>query len=227
MSNSVTNLDLISQSQSQKEVTANALFDAASPALLYGRHASATGGLTWGYYGGNLSIGGVATPIANGIVALLEGTNCIEADPATGAVTRSGTFTTGKIKLYTVVVTNSLVSSYTDHRTAAIGVPSGASQPIIVTLTYAATLTVNLSAGDIFELALSGPCAMSFSGGYDGKVVKLRITQGGAYALTLSGVRQGTDFPAYTANQVFGKKDVIAIEKCGTYYDLLSYSRGY
>lgn len=52
MSDSTTKLDTISASQSQKEVTANALLDAGSNALLFGRRATNTAGLTWGYYGG-------------------------------------------------------------------------------------------------------------------------------------------------------------------------------
>ena len=49
MSNSTTLLDTITSNQAAKEVTANALFDAASPSMIWGRHASACSGLTWGY----------------------------------------------------------------------------------------------------------------------------------------------------------------------------------
>ena len=47
MSSSTTLLDLIAQSQSSKEVTANALADAGSPATLFGRRASLCSGLNW------------------------------------------------------------------------------------------------------------------------------------------------------------------------------------
>ena len=76
MASNPTNLDTISQSQGQKEVTANALFDAMSPAAAFGRHASACIGLTWAYYGGNMIIGGSPTFIANGTLSLTASTVC-------------------------------------------------------------------------------------------------------------------------------------------------------
>src|SRR5512135_2522167 len=105
MANSTTNLDLISSSQASKEITANALFDAESPASLYGRRASATANLTWGYYGGMLAIAGTPTAIANGTKTLTNGaTNYIEADPTTGNVAvNTSNFTAANIPLYAVV----------------------------------------------------------------------------------------------------------------------------
>jgi hypothetical protein len=61
MASSTTNLDLIAQSQSSKEVTANALFDAGSPATLFGRRGSLCSGLNWFYYGGVMMVDGVLT----------------------------------------------------------------------------------------------------------------------------------------------------------------------
>lgn len=126
MANSVTHLDLIQQSQAQKEVTANALYDAASPAMTYGRRASTTSALTWGYYGGSFLVAGSATPVSNGTLALTaSATNYIEADPSNGAVSKNTSgFTSGYLKLYTVVTNASGVTSYTDHR-ASIGTASG------------------------------------------------------------------------------------------------------
>ena len=86
MAGSTTNLDLIAQSQSSKEVTANALFDAGSPATLFGRRASLCSGLNWFYYGGVMMVDGVLTTISNNAAALVlsaSTTNYIEA-------TRSG-----------------------------------------------------------------------------------------------------------------------------------------
>jgi len=117
MSNSTTNLDTISSSQASKEVTANALFDAGSPATIFGRRASTTTGLTWGYYGGRMLVDGVLTTIANGVVALSASlTNYVEATPA-GVVSANTTgFTPGSIPLYTIVAGSSTVTSYTDER---------------------------------------------------------------------------------------------------------------
>jgi hypothetical protein len=118
MSNSTTNLDLILTSQSQKELTANAMFDAASPSMLWGRRASQCGGLVFGYYGGALW-GENAVYFPNGSITLPVSTTVyLEADPATGAVSQAtGSFTPGKIPLYICVTSASAITSYTDCRT--------------------------------------------------------------------------------------------------------------
>lgn len=120
MSNSTITFDAIIQAQASKEVTANALFDALSPASLYGRRQSTSSGLTWGYYGGNVLVNGVLTQIANGTLTLTANlSNYIEAEPTTGAVSFNTTaFTAGRTPLYTVVAGAATVSSYTDHRLA-------------------------------------------------------------------------------------------------------------
>lgn len=120
MSNSTPTFDALVQGQSGKEMTANAYFDAASPATLYGRRQSTSSGLTWGYFGGNVLISGVLTQIANGTIALTaSATNYIEANPSTGAVSKNTTaFTAGQIPLYTVVAGASTVTSYSDWRLA-------------------------------------------------------------------------------------------------------------
>lgn len=123
MANSTTHLPTISASQSSKEVTANALFDAASPAMLYGRNAVTTTGLTWGYLGGNLSVAGAPVAIANGTVTMTASTtNYVEANATTGAVTVNTTaFTSGAIQLYEIVTGTITVTSYTDKRTGGAG----------------------------------------------------------------------------------------------------------
>jgi len=118
MSNSTTLLDTITSSQASKEVTANAMFDAASPAMIFGRRASTSAGLTWGFYGGRMLVDGVLTAIANGTVALtLSTTNYVESTRA-GVVSANTTgFTAGSIPLYTIVAGATTVTSYTDERT--------------------------------------------------------------------------------------------------------------
>jgi hypothetical protein len=116
MSNSTTLIDTIATNQSSKEVLANALFDAASPAMLWARRASTTSGLTWGYYGGWFN-----GQISNGTVSLTASTtNYLMADATTGAVSVNTTgFTAGKIPLYLVVTGATTVTSYTDERSYA------------------------------------------------------------------------------------------------------------
>ena len=130
MANSTSNIDAISVSQASKEVTANAFFDAASQAATYGRRASTSSGLTWGYYGGNVvkADGGTAQ-IANGTLTLTaSSTNYIVAAKATGAVSAATTTTnwdntTDYWRLYSVVCGASTVTSWSDVR--AIGQYTG------------------------------------------------------------------------------------------------------
>ncbi len=119
MAGSTTNLDLIAQSQSSKEVTANALFDAGSPATLFGRRASLCSGLNWFYYGGVMLVDGVLTAIANNAAALVlsaSTTNYVEATRAGVVSKNTAGFTGGSIPLYTVVTGAASVTSYTDNR---------------------------------------------------------------------------------------------------------------
>ena len=142
MGNSTTLLDTISQSQAQKEVSANALFDAASVAMVYGRRASTTVALTWGYYGGVFTVAGTPTSIANGTVSLTaSSTNYVYVD-ASGAVFATTTAPTnwpgpiygagsptqadGSAALYEVVTGTATVTSWTDLRAlGGIGVATG------------------------------------------------------------------------------------------------------
>ena len=116
MSNSTTLLDTLTSNQASKEVTANALFDASSPSTLWGRRASTSSGLTWGYYGGWFN-----GQIANGTLTLApSATNYVQADAITGAVTVNTTgFVSAMIPLYTVLTNAVTVASYTDQRSYA------------------------------------------------------------------------------------------------------------
>jgi hypothetical protein len=119
MSSSTPLLDLIAQSQSSKEVTANDALNAASPATLFARRGSLCSGLNWFYYGGTMLVDGVLTAIANNAAALVlsaSTTNYIESTRA-GVVSKNTTgFTAGSIPLYTAVTLASTVQSYTDQR---------------------------------------------------------------------------------------------------------------
>jgi hypothetical protein len=120
MADSATNLDLIAVGQAEKEETANELFDALSPAALFGRRASTCTGLTWGYYGGRFE----STLIANGTISLtLSATNYLVASRVDGTVSNSLSTTdwddeANYIRLYKIVAGASTVTSYEDHRQA-------------------------------------------------------------------------------------------------------------
>ena len=92
MASSASNLSLLVQSQSGKEATANALWNAMSQAALFSRYSSS--GLIWFYYGGTMIVDGVITQIANntttGVTLSASATNYIEADRS-GTVTKNTT----------------------------------------------------------------------------------------------------------------------------------------
>lgn len=125
MSDSTTNLDLITQSQPSKEITANALFDVASPAMFGGRRASACSGLTWGYYGGWIIIGdGTRLSVSNGTITLTASTTntiYLNRDGTIGVRVTGSSQAAGEIDiLYSVVTGVSTVTSYTDLRRSYI-----------------------------------------------------------------------------------------------------------
>jgi hypothetical protein len=137
MANSTTHLDTISSSQSQKEVTANDLFDAMSANALFGRHASASAGLTWGYYGGKFQKSdGTLVSVDNDSISLTaSATNYLYVD-ADGVVQKVTAAPAGwpaplaadAIALYEIVCGASAVTSYTDHRAPMRG-PAGPEGP--------------------------------------------------------------------------------------------------
>lgn len=109
--------DYIAEGQSQKEVTANGYFDASSPSILFGRRASTTGLLTWGFYGGEMLVDGVLTAIGNSSLGLTaSATNFVEATRAGSVSSNTTGFTAGRIPLYEVVTNATTVTSYTDRR---------------------------------------------------------------------------------------------------------------
>jgi hypothetical protein len=126
MAGSTSNLDLIATAQAQKEVTANAMFDAMSPASLFGRRASACVALTWAYYGGVILVSGAASDnllqIANGTIELdASATNYVEADGDGVVSSNTSGFTPGSVSLYEVVTGAAAVTSYTDWRISVLG----------------------------------------------------------------------------------------------------------
>lgn len=123
MSNSTRTFDQIVQSQASKEITANAMFDALSPASVYGRRESTCVGLYWGYYGGNVTeLDGTMAQIANGTLLLTASTaQCVVAKKANGVVSASSATTNWNNlaeywRLYYVVVGTTTITSYTDYR---------------------------------------------------------------------------------------------------------------
>lgn len=181
MADSTTNLDLISSSSAQKEPVANALFDAASPATLYGRRAQTTTALTWGYYGGVASLLEGLEEIDNGTIALsASATNYVEADMTTGAVSKNTSgFSEGKIPLYEIITGASTVTSYKDWRTMGMGSGSGGgSGRRVQSVAYSASVTLDCSLYDVFEIGtLTGNITVNFSGAVNAQRIEVMLKQ--------------------------------------------------
>ena len=110
--------DDIAQGEGAQDLTANALFDAASPSMTGARRMSQTSGTNFAQFGGKVRISGVISQIANASLSLTpSATNYVEMHPDTGAMSKNTTgFTPGYLPLYTLVVGASSITSYTDHR---------------------------------------------------------------------------------------------------------------
>lgn len=127
MADSTTNITQLSASQSQKEVTANELFDATSVAMYGARNATTCSGLTWGYYGGRWG----GAEVANGTLTLnADDTNYIVLDRSTGEVLLDTASSSDDLwsypdlyaHLYVVNTGASSVTDYEDHRAGPYGV---------------------------------------------------------------------------------------------------------
>ncbi|ACC76160.1 hypothetical protein PPMP20_19035 [Paraburkholderia phymatum] len=179
MSNSTTLLDTIATNQANKEVVANALFDAASPGMLWGRHASACNLLTWGYYGGYY----VGNAIANGTVTLTaSATNYVYADNVTGAVSvNTSGVPAGKIPLYQIVTGTTTVTSYTDLRGfQPSSVPqSGAPYDVLM-------FSPGVPANSALMARIVTPRPVTFPSGLTGSYASASVAATAAVTLTLA-----------------------------------------
>ncbi|KVO83235.1 beta strand repeat-containing protein [Burkholderia ubonensis] len=197
MSNSTTLLDTISSTQAMKEVVANGLFDAMSPASLWGRRMMTTGGLTWGYYGGNfVDNTGTAHAISNGTLTLTaSATNYIYANATTGAVSANTTgFPAGSVPLYSVVTGASQATSYLDYRSYQPSATGGGTGTVT---------SVGLSAPSQFTVTgspVTGSGTLTFSwGNQTANYVLAGPTSGGAAAPTFRAL-VGADIPVFTGS---------------------------
>jgi len=124
MSDLATPIDHISESQIDKEETANAFMDAASPAALFAMRDVTTSGLTWGYYGGRLG----GTLVANDTLTLTaSATNYIVVNLSTLVVSVSTSSTNWNDdatygRAYLVETDGDGPIDWEDHRAGAGGI---------------------------------------------------------------------------------------------------------
>lgn len=116
----MSELTEISEQQANKAATANENFEAVAPAGLFGIKRSATGGLTFAYYGGAMKVSSVPTIIADGTLLLTDNAvNYIQASSA-GVVSKYTGSPTGfqnsAIPLYKVTTLSGVMTEIVDYR---------------------------------------------------------------------------------------------------------------
>jgi|GEM_PF-1367658 len=218
--------DFIATAQAQKEVTANAFLDAASPAQFLGRRALTSTGLQWGFHGGKYLVGGTVTARTTSAISLTaSATNRVEFDPLTGGVTANTTgFTAGRVPLYTVVTGASTVTSWTDLRTW--GAPQFAP---LLSMSVAGganvTLTEVQARADVLEFtgALTANIAVIVPNTWPLKAVRNLTT--GAFALTVrTAAGLGVIAPRRKSVNVYANGTDVIPQNAGEFYQALAYA---
>lgn len=191
MADSTPLLAQIAAGQAQKEVTANGLFDAASPATAYGRHAETCVGLTWGYYGtrygGSTVASGTNTCGTSTTTYMVVNLNTGAVSFATTTTNWDDAATYGRA--YKIVTGTDSVTSYEDHRFGPGGIISAASladveippdrRGVTALASSSGVVDIDCELGDYFTLALTeNVTSITFSNEPDeGGSLMIRITQ--------------------------------------------------
>lgn len=174
MADSTTNLDTIVHGSGAQDVQANALYDALSPASLYGRRSATTIGLTWGYFGGNVTKSdGTQATVANGSISLTASTtNYVTALKDSGVVycnpnTTAWNDTANYWRLYSIVAGASSVTSYTDER--EIGRMTGLGTGLVAPVTKTTSFTLGSNENEVIcngsaSITATLPAASSWVG---------------------------------------------------------------
>lgn len=213
MADSTSNLDSIVQGSGSQDIQANALYDAASPATLCGRRAASTSGLTWGYYGGNITKSdGTQTTIANGTLTLTASTtNYVVVQKSDGVVSVSITTTNWNDtanywRLYSIVAGSSTVTSYTDER--EIGRMTGVGTGLVAPVTKTTSFTLGSNENEVIcngtaTITVTLPAASSWVG----RKVRVKtiaaftIVSASSNVVPLAGGAAGTAILAATAGK--------------------------
>jgi len=162
MSDSAQHLKLINTALGQQGAQANRLFDAMSPAALFGRDETTTAALTWGYYGGKVLLDGAPTewPDATevGTLTLTDNkTQYLELHRVSGTTFTVTGFTTGA----TPTVTTSAPHGYLPGQPVYFDGLGGMTQmnkafATVLTAPTSTTITIDTSTATGFGTYTSG-----------------------------------------------------------------------
>lgn len=109
---------------------------------------------------------------------------------------------------------------------------SATTTPIVDAKTYAASMTFDLSVGEIGTVTLTGNPTIAFSNGVNGQVYTLRLKQDGTGTRVVtwdSAVRHSVDLPAPALSTAINVTDYLSFRynSDGSKYDLVAINRGY
>ena len=213
MADSTTHIDGIVQGSGSQDVQANAVFDAASPATLFGRRSSATTGLTWGYYGGNVTKSdGTQSTISNSTVSLTASTtNYITALKSDGTVycnttTTNWNDTANYWRLYSVVAGSATITSYTDER--ELGRMTGLGTGLVAPVTKTTDFTLGANENEVIcNGTASITATLPAASGWVGRKVRIKtiaaytVISASSNVVPLAGGAAGTAILAATAGK--------------------------
>lgn len=112
--------------------------------------------------------------------------------------------------------------------------PPGTIAPT-TTLADAATISIDISAGDSFAVTLGGDRTLNFTGGsaaLNGKKILLRLKQDGTGSrnpIWGTMVRFGSDIPDITLTSTPDKTDIVGLiyDHSATKFDVVAFAKGY
>lgn len=119
MADSSSNIDQLASGATSQEARFNELVDALSLSSYFGRRASSTTGLTWGYFGGKALVNGVPTLVGNNTSVRTASTTSYAGRLQNGNLSFSTTRDPLTVPVYSITTGTATITSYTDERTLA------------------------------------------------------------------------------------------------------------
>jgi hypothetical protein len=120
-----------------------------------------------------------------------------------------------------------------DPQATAIGLKQD--KFVTAVLMDGATISCDISTGDVFDVTIAGNRTINFTGGsaaLDGKKILIRVKQdatGSRLIIWGTGSRFGTDITSITLTTTASKTDIIGIiyHHVAVKYDIIAFARGY
>ncbi len=209
MSDTNSLIDGIVQGSGSQDLQANAVFDALSPAMLYGRRASACSGDVFGYYGGNVTKSdGTQTTIDNGTLSLTASVaNYIVAEKASGAVSFSvATTNWNNTSDYWRLYIRNADGTWTDER--EIGRMTGLGTGLVAPVTKTADFTLGANENEVIcNGSASISSTLPAASGWIGRKVRIKtiaaftVVSASSNVVPLAGGAAGTAILSATAGK--------------------------